>query len=78
MKEKALSLVKDYIRDDIELLEKNKEKTQRKINKLVSNYQASDIDKLTKLSNEINQYDYTIARMYALIGGMNRIDFDVD
>lgn len=72
--EECLKIVDEYIRDNISILEKKKDQIQIRINKIIFNYSSRDIEKLNQLSNEVNNIDYTIVQMYALIGGMNRLN----
>lgn len=70
--EEYKKVMDNYIREKIEVMEQNKKKLQKLIEKIISNYSARDIEKLNKISNEINEIDYAIVQMYALIGGMDR------
>jgi uncharacterized protein YicC (UPF0701 family) len=70
--EEYKKVMDNYIREKIEVMEQNKKKLQKQIEKIISNYSARDIEKLNKISNEINEIDYAIVQMYALIGGMDR------
>lgn len=60
-----------YIRESIEGLERDKKKIEIQINKIIINYTPKDIEKLSRLSQEVNGIDKAIYEMYILIGGMS-------
>ncbi|MEK4907393.1 hypothetical protein [Niallia sp. FSL M8-0099] len=58
------------LREDIKKLESEREVNQKKVEKLVKVFNASDISKIDKLAQDINGIDHTIRHLYILIGGL--------
>lgn len=71
MKEKINEIINNYIRENIAYLEKEKDKKVSQVNKIIANYSPGEIEKLLKKSNEINELNFAINHMYALIGGLS-------
>lgn len=57
---------------EIDRLKDEEEKLKKQLNKALCNFNTNDIDKLNKLSNSINQINFAINNLYALIGGLEK------
>lgn len=71
MEQEQILKFSKLVNEDINRLEERKRKIEKKIDKATSNYSSSNIEKLTRLSNKVNEIDFAICMMYALIDSLD-------
>jgi hypothetical protein len=64
-------LIRKILYNEIEEFKVEEEKLKRQLDKLLNNFDSKNIEKFTKISNEINQIKFTIVHLYSMIGGMD-------